>query len=509
MINIINHINEIFSANNSDSYFEEDEKCFKAVLCGNSLCLPNEGTIYSFINNRDWFSITILDESKECIDTYVSNVSQINYLEFKNNIQLQNDYELKFKIHKGTDSPYISIYSLELFKIFIFKLKLNVLFFRIDSLLGEKKSKLILECLNDSICIGSNLLIFESSDSSIIVNTPISKNQRDDLANKCKSVTHNHQRYNLIPDDFLLVFRDERHSDIEKLYNKLSIICAVQFIFDFVSFNNSRDNIDYKLNGYKSMTHSLSFDDVSCSRVTTNGYFQIYQWIYNEGNLIDKIGLARNIISLNIDKNNLYIEERTFEAIKSSYKIYQTQNIKQYIEVRNKISDQLCDIYNKADKITDNFIGNFKKSIFTFISFFISVVVIRVISKGDFIGGFNKEVTILTIGLLIISFIVMLYNRWEITEKIKRYKNFYDNLKSRCTDLLDQSDVNRILNNDKDFSDSIDFIRSKRKYYTIVWFISIIVLLISIILIYCINMIDSKEVCKIIKTLELCYIKNI
>lgn len=511
MINIINHINKIFSANNSDSHFEENEIFFKAILCGDSLCLPNEDAFGSgsFINNRDWFSIVILDEFDESIDTYVNNGSEINYIEFKNEFQLQNNCKLKFKIHKSKDDQRLSIYSLSLFKEFIFKLKLKGLFFKINSLLGGKETKLILECLNDDICIGSNLLIFASPESSIVVNTQIPKKQREDLANKCKTVTHSHQQYNLIPDDFLLVIRDERHSDIEKLYNKLAIIYAVQFIFDFVGLNDNRDRIDYKLNGYKSMTHSLSFNTVSYSKSVTNAYFQIYQWIYNEGNLIDKIGLARNIISLNINKNNLCIEDRTFEAIKSSYKIYQTQNIKQYIEVRNKISDQLYDIYNKADEITDNFIGNFKKSIFTVISFLISVVAIRVISNGDFIRGFNTEVTILTIGLLIVSLIVMLYNRWEITEQIRRYENFYTNLKSRYTDLLDQSDVNRILNNDKDFSDSIYFIKSKRKYYTTVWVISIVVLLISIILIYCFNMIDSVVICKIIRILKLCYIKNI
>lgn len=506
MISIVDRINEIFSANSSDSYFEEDEICFKAILHGKSLCLPNKNSIDSFIYNRDWFSITILNEYKDCIDTYVSNVIDRSYVEFKNDIHLENDYVLTFEIHKKKVNQSLTIYNLELFKRFIFKLELKILIFKINSLLERKESKIILNCPNDDIHIGSNSLIFTSSYSSTVANTQISRKQREDLVNKRKSITHSPQQWDLIPDDFLLLVRDEKHFDIEKLYNKLVVIHAVQFIFDSVDINNT---IDYKLNGYKSITRSISFDTVSYSREITDGYFQIYQWIYNEGNLIDKIGLARNIISLNVNKNNLCIEDRTFEAIKSSYKIYQTQNIKQYIEVRNKISDQLYDIYNKADEITNNFIGNFKKSIFTVISFLISVVAIRVISKGDFMKGFNTEVTILTIGLLIVSLIVMLYNRWEITEQIRRYENFYVNLKSRYTDLLDQSDVIRILNNDKDFSDSIDFIKSKRKYYTIVWVISIVVLLISIILIYCFNMIDSVIIFKIIRILKLCYIKNI
>lgn len=73
------------------------------------------------------------------------------------------------------------------------------------------------------------------------------------------------------------------------------------------------------------------------------------------------MGLARNILSLNFDKENLKLSETAFEAIKSGYKIYQKENIKQYIEIRNKISDQLIELQNKADKIVASFVSDYKK----------------------------------------------------------------------------------------------------------------------------------------------------
>lgn len=505
MIDIIDQINKIFAAETSDSNFNEDTTCFSATLSGESLCMPDEEAFDGFVHRRDWFSIIIIDEFGECVDTYVSNTKTTTYTEFKNECRLQSGYTIKLEIQKSRADQYLSIYNLALFKTYIFNLELQGLAFTFDSLVKTKESKFILDCLNDDICVGSNLLIFASPGNNVNIGMQISKTRRNDLTNKRKSVTHSDQQYDFIPDDFLLIFRDEKHSEIEGLYNQLATICAAQFIFDSLDI---KSQIDYKLNGYKSISTSLALNTVSNLYSDANRYVQIYQWIYNEGNLIDKIGLARNIISLNIDRSNLHIEDRTFEAIKSSYKIYQTQNIKQYIEVRNKISDQLYDIYNKADKITDNFIGNFKKSIFTLISFLISVVAIRVISKGDFVGGFNKDVTILTFGLLLISLAVMFYNRWEITVQINRYQNFYTNLKIRYLDLLDSSDINRILNNDKDFNDSVDFIKSKRKYYTIVWVVSIIVLFIASISIYCFNILNSKTGYIIIKKITQCFIEN-
>lgn len=506
MSSLISDIIKIFSANTLHSSFQEDIDCFSASLSGEFLCIPDEDIFSRFIKGNDWFSLTVLDESNESIDTYVSNSDTVIFIDFKKDVNIHNGYKLKFEIHKYKASNHLSVYDLNLFKLYIFSLNVKGLIFVLDSLLKRKDTRFIIECYNDEICVGSNLFIFASSGKIESINPFAMSFAREALIKKQKSVTHSVTVSNFIPEDFLLISRDENNSDLKELFNKLATSYAAQFIFDIFEVDSV---IGYKLNGYKSISASLDYNMINslCSNAKT--YIKIYQWIYNDGNLIDKIGLSRNIISLNINKYDLSIEDRTFEAVKSCYKIYQTQNIKQYIEVRNKISDQLFDIYNKADKITDNFIGHFKKSIFTFISFLISVVAIRVISKGDFIGGFNMEVTLFTIGLLIISLIVMLYNRWEINEQISRYENFYENLKLRYLDLLDQSDINRILNDDRDFNDSIKFIKSKRKYYTFVWLISIIVLFIIVGLIFSFNAIDFIYIRKILKNIIRCFIENI
>ena len=165
---------------------------------------------------------------------------------------------------------------------------------------------------------------------------------------------------------------------------------------------------------------------------------------------------------------------------------------------------------NKADQMVDNFISDYKKSIFVFVSFFVSVIVIRVVTKGDFLGGFSSEVTILSIAFLLISLLIMWYARWEINKQLDRYQTFYKNLKERYEDLLDKSDIIRILNNDKDFIANVAFIESKRNVYTKIWIGSVAILFIVVVTLFLIN--SFREILSqfyfITQIIFLCFTKN-
>ena len=322
----------------------------------------------------------------------------------------------------------------------------------------------------------------------------------DSLA-KIKNLCHCNliDKYQFIPDDFYPI-TPNNNTVLDNLFGKFSLLYSAIFLFDI--FSVERTTIEYRLNGYRTIYQKIDFSNIDISSYET--YYQIYSWVYNGGNIVDKIGLARNILSLNFDKENLKLSDTTFEAIKSGYKIYQKENIKQYIEIRNKISDQLFELQNKADKIVDNFVSDYKKTFLAIVSFFISVIVIKVVSSGDFIGGFTKEVTLLSIGFLLVSLIVMFVARWEINKQLIRYSEFYKNLKERYRDLLDESDIKRILNDDKDFNSNKQFIEKRRKAYTVLWITSLILLFIIVVVLY----VSNLNFCNIIKSLILCCIKN-
>lgn len=93
------------------------------------------------------------------------------------------------------------------------------------------------------------------------------------------------------------------------------------------------------------------------------------------------------------------------------------------------ITDQLLDFKNKADKIVESFAGDFKKSLFGFISFFASLIVIQVLSNGNFLNVFTTDITLLSIAFLLISIIFLYASRWELNKQKERYTQSYDNLK--------------------------------------------------------------------------------
>jgi hypothetical protein len=169
------------------------------------------------------------------------------------------------------------------------------------------------------------------------------------------------------------------------------------------------------VNGYKTIKGTCDFKIYPIT--TTIEYLDVYKWVYNGGNLNDKIGLARNIISLHFeDVSELGLKGSPFQAIQSSYKVYEKQNIKQYIEIRNKVSDQLLDFNNRANKVIETFASGFQKSALALISFYISAIAINVLGKGEFLNIFTLDATLLSITFLIGSLVYYFVSRWEVTE---------------------------------------------------------------------------------------------
>ncbi|MDR2126727.1 MAG: hypothetical protein LBP63_07850 [Prevotellaceae bacterium] len=500
MDNILQNIVSLFSSVqlNKANIIEDYSEVKIIINCPNGKC-PTEAdlqVVLSELNPRESLHFSIL-ENGEVVENYDTSTNS-DFMEYVNTCSdclNRGNFELKVIIVKNINAQTVSIYYLDKFieylsnqPIIFFLDKINETFNGNDFVIFEMQD-------NFSSEFSTQTIKFIHRGHQATNNSNVNRIEK---INKTKNLCHCNivSKYQFIPDDFFPI--NKNNIALDKIFCRYSLLYSAIFLFDI--FNIDGSNVEYKLNGYKTLNQKLTFLDIDISSYVI--YFQIYNWVYDGGNIVDKIGLARNILSLNFDKENLKLSKPVFEAIKSGFKIYQKENIKQYIDIRNKISDQLVELQNKADKIVENFVSDYKKTFLAVVSFFISVIVIRVVSKGDFIGGFTKEVTFLTFGFLLISLFVMCFALWEINVQLKRYKKFYENLKVRYTDLLDESDIERILNNNKDFNCNKRFIKRKRNAYTILWIISL--LLLFFIVLY----VSNLNVCEIEKSF-VCCIKNI
>jgi hypothetical protein len=469
---------------------KESDKVFEAILTAknyNDNSITRIEELISFLQSRDNLHISIQFGADDT-NVFKSNTSTIE--EYKQLL----DKEAKFydddkinivlTINKNFQDSKCTIYDLETFTNSLNKLNASE-FINIYSKLFESSNNIKFEVFNLSNDFYSKTISFCPLHANP-EKEPFEK--RNDIIESSKSVCHFSQsdKLKLLPNDFYFIKVDESLISLNEIFKKYSTILSIIYLFDITDLKENK--FEYKINGYKSIKGIIELNQVDFNKIEE--YFEIYKWVYNGGNLNDKIGLARNIISLHFfKKGELDLQGNPFQAIQSSYKVYEKQNIKQYIEVRNKISDQLIDFNNRANKIVETFASGFQKSSLALISFYISAIAIKVLGKEDFTSVFSFDATILSLSFLLGSIIYYGVSRWELNEQRKRFISSYENLKTRYTDLLDEDDINRILNNDKEFKEDIKFIDDKKKNYSRMWIAFILILaLTTIFLFICYNL---------------------
>ncbi|WP_423737179.1 hypothetical protein [Chitinophaga caseinilytica] len=469
----------LFTYSNSsvNENFSEVNIKLEGVSCA-PLNLTDFTNALQFLNERDDLHISISIEDGEPIDFYCGNDASafIDDLSSRYSIIENESIVITIKIIKNQKDGVVSIYCRPEFLHFIEELSTQTI-------------------LNDfhQLLVKSNYVIFEYQVQEPITTTKsisfVNKGainipaqiERASIINSAKTSCH----YNflaksiLVAEDFSVLHTEcQRMGD---LLNKLSSILSIVYLFDITSIQNS--SLEYRLNGYKSITGIVDLKSINMD--PDRQYFKIFSWVYNSGNFIDKLGLARNIISLHIESSStLELKGDPYRSIQSSYKVYEKQNIKQYIEIRNKISDQLLGLHDRANKVIENFATGFQKSAFALITFYISAVILKVLNKDKLVEVFTIDAAILSTSFIGCSVLYFFVQRWEVNAQASRFKANYEDIKKRFTDLLDEQDIKRILNDDNEFNKDVKFIEDKKTVYTKMWFGFLAIFFISTWLIY-------------------------
>lgn len=466
-----------FFPNFSVTNITENDREFELELTATQFSANDVASIqtsFDFLQTNDQLTFTI--EFGEANPVTFHSATP-NFSEFKE--KLEDEYSHQegepikaiFKINKKNIESNISIYDLTVFTETIEKLTIAQAFVTFNRIL-----------LNTSV-VNFNVLNLEKSFNTASIfftkaGAPVSEKIFEERQKRLENVLTasnytNIKEHNLTPDDFQIQIGSLEHTKLCLLFNHYSILLSVIYLFDITTINENQ--LEFKINGYKSIKGVI---DVKTPIVGTEEYFSIYNWVYNGGNLNDKIGLARNIISLHFLKGGeIGLKGNPYQSIQSSYKVYEKQNIKQYIEIRNKISDQLLDFNNRANKIIETFASGFQKSSLALITFFFSALAIKVLGSGNFVNVFTLDTTILALVFLFGSYLYYFVARWEVKEQRIRFVDSYTNLKERYTDILEKEDIQRILNDDKEFNADLDFIDGKLKNYSNLWKWFLIILL--------------------------------
>jgi hypothetical protein len=305
---------------------------------------------------------------------------------------------------------------------------------------------------------------------------------RDEVIEKRDKCSHfaNAAQFDFIPEDFLF-FGEMQDEKIKRyfngLYNAFLIIC----LSDFSTIEGNI--LKYRLKGYKVLSEKFSFN--SLSENNPKELKAIFEWTYCEGNYIDKIGLARNIISIHLQKDTLLsLEDGTADSVESSYDLYLKENVKQYIDIKNKISEFLQGQSDKASDITKSMFAMFKTGLWTFTTFFISVFLLRIVSSKTFTGSISFDVLVVCLLLITFSFIYLLVATLELNADRDRLLNKYLDIRNRYKDLINKKDLDTIINETETKEKEEKYINSKRNTYALIWFLTNALLLIVVFFLY-------------------------
>lgn len=423
-------------------------------------------TIFSFIDDSDTIKININDD----VETLEAFNTLQEIFEFKyQHDRLDKSGILEIVIHKNSHE-YIAIYSMDNFIQYLNETKnVNFIFE-----LFEKNNKIFKVLSEEDVDIKTNSFYFASPQN--FQNGVSFEDRNGEKLKKINENCHfgNATSVKFLPEDFYYKFGNSfSNQNLKNLFERLSMALLLRVFSDVSEFDE--DRLIFKMFGYKTIQHEYDFMSIQTNFV--NDYYQSYNDLFfDNSNFIDKIGLARNVISLHsVNQDFTNIKGDIYASIKSNYNIYLKENIKKYIDLKNKITDKLFTISNSFDNLVDEFSKSFKSSFYTLSTIFLSLILLQLM-KGNTssVSILTLEVYVFLIAVLFAMYLFKKYVIFELSEKKNRLFQQYEQLKNQYISLLDENDLDELLMYDNFKEKNNAYINKQRNQYSKYWNITLL-----------------------------------
>ena len=517
MIKIIEKIVSLFSVKNSHelSVKYENFTWYELEFAFRLESIPDPSILMSYlpeISSRDqWYMRMTQSEADDDIfeihaGVDISSSCDRDRLETYVNC----DVRLNFRVEKQKVLTVLSIYDLPLFCHY---LKDLAVYECINAIHNNLDPSLILEVWGDSVerfSTNSFAVIAKGEKLPKIGENLEFRDRYDQCTQQCHWITN---LPCLLPDDLFIVSA-EIGGELMSIFNQLCLLVSSYFVADFSDIQ--RELIEIKISGFKALKYrsisnvlvgSLCFNEDSSKQ-----WYKIYDWCYIGGYRSEKISLARNIISLNCSNiDTLQLNDSTLSAIQSNFLIFERDNVRQYIKVRNEVSKILLDLQEKVNSIVESFTGDFRKNVLTIGSFFLTVVVVRLVSKGDVYGCFTTNILLLSYFFILLSAVNLVYSRFVLDKKTKLFQKHYAQLRERYSTLLSKEELDKIFEDcDPNRLESHgNYIQWQKKRYTWIWALSLVALSILLLVMWSYNFFETSNFFVVLKAIVSCCIKSI
>ncbi|ALM90607.1 hypothetical protein [Alteromonas stellipolaris] len=225
------------------------------------------------------------------------------------------------------------------------------------------------------------------------------------------------------------------------------------------SFSLEKSRASYIFEGYARVELSTT-DDTEYSKCHKD-VFDIYNLIFIDNNFSTRLGLLRNIISVKTsDRLSDVFDSDLIKVLHSNYQIYLRENIKQYIEVKNKTVELMNDLLNKASDRFEEQQKNYQKVAAGLATYVFTIVLGKIVFKMSS-QLFTAEAA--TLGSLFIgfSFVYLQFSHNALNKSKLNLLENLDILKKRYRNILHESELNEVFDSkviEKRFDESNSFL---------------------------------------------------
>lgn len=426
---------------------------------------------------RDQITIIIeaINRDPYCLDNIELKLDSLESLEkFMDGIEPDDDITVNISIKKKIVDNTLSIYNYKSFSNEILN-KNTVEIMSTFSNLLYGLDYLVLELFDSDIFLSTDSMIFKSAGTTI---TKVNFKRLDKItACKKSSYFYNFSDYGLIPDDFNI---NSTYSEnpFENLFLKIKTILSLAYISN-TSFIE-KNILKLQISGQRNLDFSYNLLDNNIT-MSNSELYNIYDWIYTDGNPVDKAIIARNIMSLHCKYMQIIdTDEKTFASIQSNYAMYQKSNVSQYLDLKNKLAKNIIELTSKTGEIILGLSDRLRNSVITFFTFIITVLLSKLASGNQGANFFNREITILSDLILLGSVIFVFFGITDVNYQIKKLKQGYDALKDNYKELLDEVDIQEIFKNDAVLNDNLKEVEQHKKRIMRIWIAFLIIVFIAI-----------------------------
>ena len=434
--------------------------------------VPNVISLKKFISNiiqRDEMTIIMTSPDEDILKLKNHNLENFedNYNQFLIKLQKNDDIKCFIEIEKKVKDGWFSIYNWEAFSSYLFEKSLVEILGSFN-LLMENLNFLYFEVLDKDVYWNTKTMIFCSNKEAIF--KPLVNRQY--ILKNAKEVSSFYNDFNisLIPDDFIII-NDYKNNSLCEKFNNIATLLSIGYI------SNQSKLVDSKFNcqiiGQRNIEYSYNLSDIK----TNLELIKIYEWIYSNDNVIDKVIISRNIISLHCKFCDLLnTDGKTFSSIQSNYRIYLKDNVNKFLEAKEIVTKFICDITLQIGSDATKLLNDFKNNIFAIFGFLLTVFITNVSSEQPLDSIFTTDIVNL---LYIILYGSIFYFILCLVECLyKYYKNdlAYLNLKDNYKDIFTEDDFKNIFQSDKKFERAKENVMYGILILSIIWITCISIL---------------------------------